>query len=153
MQTFPEGDDYARRLREARERSGKSIDEMAALLGISWESYNELEERDDEILDSISLRQLVTLSRALKIDLVQFFSSGPARKPVQSVGFETVAEKIREFLVAQKLTVTEFENTAGWEVEKGLTDPGQFMGFNLLGLMEVCEIVGVDWRGVLVSIS
>ena len=150
---FPEGDDYARRLREARERSGKSIDEMAALVGLSWESYNELERDDDEIIDSVSLRQIVTLSRALKIDLVEFFSSGPAKKPREGVSLETLAQKISDFLVAEKLTVTEFENTAGWEVANSLTDPSRFMNFNMLGLMEVCEIVGVDWRGVLAQLS
>ena len=149
MQTFPEGDDYAHRLREARERSGKSIDEMASLLGLSWESYNELEEDDEEIIDSVSLQQLVTLAHALKIDLVEFFSSGPANEPRESVSLEALAEKINAHLVAHKLTVTEFEDAAGWEVANCLTDPRRFMSFNLLGLMEVCEAVDVDWRAVL----
>ena len=41
--------DYGKRIREARERSGKSIDEMASLLDLSWESYNDLEMFDDEM--------------------------------------------------------------------------------------------------------
>ena len=58
--------EYGRLLREARERSGKTIEEMASLLGISWESYNDLETYDDEIILVISLEQLVTLSHALR---------------------------------------------------------------------------------------
>ena len=149
MQTFPAGDDYAHRLREARERSGKSIDEMAGLLGMSWEGYNELEEDDDEIFESVSLRQVVTLGHALNLDLAEFFSSGPAKKRAESASLETLAEKISQYLVTEKLTVDEFEETAGWEVRHALTDPSRFMGFNLLGFIEVSEIVGVDWRAVL----
>ena len=57
--------EYGRRVREARERSGKTIDEMASLLGISWESYNDLEVYDDEIILVLSLKELVTLGASL----------------------------------------------------------------------------------------
>src|SRR5215212_1520254 len=70
---------YGELLRNARERSGKSIDEMAALMALSPESYNELEERDEQIIDSVSLRKVVVLGKALNVDLGEFFSSGPAR--------------------------------------------------------------------------
>ena len=149
MQMFPgDDDDYARRLRDAREIAGKSIDEMAALLGISWESYNELEEDDEEITDSVSLRQLVTLSKALNFDLPEFFSSDRLAK-ADSVSLEVLARKISEYIVTHKLSVDDFEEMAGWEVATCLTNPSRFMNFNLVGLMEVCEVVGVDWRAVL----
>ena len=77
--------EYGKRLREARERSGKTIGEMAALLGLSWESYNDLEVYDEEIVDILSLQELITLSNALGIDLVDFFSNG-ASKPATISG-------------------------------------------------------------------
>lgn len=148
MQTLAEGKDYARRLLDARERSGKTIDEMAALLGLSWESYRDLEMHDDEILDSVSLQQLITLSKALGIDLVEFFSNG-ASKPAETVSLNALAEKINEYLAAHNLTIAEFEHAVGWKVANCLADPSQFINFNLDGLMDVSKPLNVDWRAVL----
>ena len=144
--------EYGRLLREARERSGKTVDEMASLLGISRPSYYDLETYDDEIILVVSLKQLVTLSHALGIDLVEFFSNG-APKPAESVSLEALAESINEYLTANKLTVAEFEDAVGWEVANCLTDPSQFLNFNLDGLKDVTKPLSVDWRAVLAHLS
>jgi len=143
--------EYGRLLREARERSGKTIEEMASLLGISWESYNDLETYDDEIILVISLEQLVTLSHALGIDLVEFFSNG-ATKPAESVSLDALAEKINEYLSGHNLTVAEFEDAVGWEVANFLTEPREFLNLNLDGLMDVTRPLSVDWRAVLAGL-
>ena len=143
--------EYGRLLREARERSGKTIEEMASLLGISWESYNDLETYDDEIILVISLEQLVTLSHALGIDLVEFFSNG-ATKPAESVSLDALAEKINEYLSGHNLTVSEFEEEVGWEVANFLTQPREFLNLNLDGLMDVTRPLSVDWRAVLAGL-
>jgi len=140
--------EYGRLLREARERSGKTVDEMASLLGISRPSYYDLETYDDEIILVVSLKQLVTLSHALGINLVEFFSNG-APKPAESVSLEALAESINEYLAANKLTVAEFEDAVGWELANCLADPRQFMNFNLDGLKDVTRPLGIDWRAVL----
>ena len=144
--------DYGQRLREARERSGKSIDEMASLLGVSREWYNDLENFDDEITDTLSLRQLVALSKAIGVDLVDFFSNG-ASKPPENVSLDTLAAKIDEYLSAHSLTVAEFEEAVGWEVANCLTEPSEFMNFNLDGLVDVTRPLGIDWRAVLVGLA
>lgn len=148
MQISAEGKDYGRRLLEARERAGKGIDEMAALLGISWAAYNDLEMYDDEITDVLSLQEIITLFKALGIDLVEFFSEG-ASKPRESVSLDALAEKITAYIAAHNLTVAEFEDAVNWEVANCLTDPSQFMNFNVDGLMDVTRPLGIDWRAVL----
>lgn len=144
--------DYGHRLREARERSQKSIDEMAALLDLSWESYNDLEEFDEEIINVLSLQELITLSKVLGIDLVDFFSNG-ASKPAESVSLDALAGKINEYLTAHNLTVAEFEEAVGWEVANCLTEPRQFMNFNVDGLRDVSMPLGIDWRAVLSNLQ
>ena len=140
--------DYGKRLREARERAGKGIDEMAALMGLSWAAYNDLEMFNEEITDVLSLQELITLSKALGIDLVEFFSNG-ASKPAETVSLNALAEKINEYLAAHNLTIAEFEDAVGWEVANCLTDPSQFMNFNADGLMDISKPLNVDWRAVL----
>ena len=144
--------EYGRRLREARERSGKTIDEMASLLDVSRESYNDLEVYDDEIILVLSLQELVTLSKALGIDLVEFFSNGGS-KPQESVSLDALAGKINEYLTANNVTLAEFEEAVGWEVANCLTEPSEFMNFNLDGLMDVSRPLGVDWRAVLLDLK
>jgi transcriptional regulator with XRE-family HTH domain len=151
MQT-PEEGDYAHRLRDARERSGKSVVEMAALLDLSRESYQDLEVYDEEIIYTLSLQELITLSKALGIDLVEFFSNG-ASKPAESLSLDALAERINEYRTAHNLTVAEFEEAVGWEVANCLNDPSQFMNFNVDGLMDVSKPLGVDWRAVLAHLS
>ncbi len=151
MQTSEEGD-YAHRLRDARERSGKSVVEMAALLDLSRESYNDLEVYDEEIIYTLSLQELITLSKALGIDLVEFFSNG-ASKPEESVSLDALAGKINEYIAAHNLTVAEFEEAVGWELANCLTEPSQFMNFNVDGLMDVSRPLGIDWRAVLKALS
>jgi len=151
MQTSVDDKDYGKRLLAARERSGKTIAEMAALLGLSWESYRDLEMFDEEILDSLSLQELVTLSKALGIDLVEFFSDGVS-KPEESVSLDVLAGKINEYLAAHSLTVPEFEEAVGWEVANFLSEPSQFMNLNLDGLMDVTRPLGIDWRAVLADL-
>lgn len=143
--------DYANRLCEARERSGKSIGEMASLLGISWESYRDVEDYDDEVILVLSLQEVITLTKALGIDPVEFFSNG-APKPAESVSLEALAEKINEYIAAHNLTVAEFEEAVGWEVANSLTEPSQFMNLNLDGLMDVTRPLGIDWRAVLADL-
>jgi transcriptional regulator with XRE-family HTH domain len=135
--------DNARRIFEARERSGKTIAEMASLLDLSWESYNDLEAYDDEIIQVLSLQEVITLGNALGIDLVEFFSNG-APKPEESISLDALAEKIKEYLTVHHLTVAEFEEAVGWEVTNCLTEPSQFMNFNIDGLIDLTRPLGLD---------
>jgi DNA-binding XRE family transcriptional regulator len=148
MQTSADDKAYGQRLRAARERSGKTIDEMALLLDLSRESYYDLEVYDEDVIYTLSLQELITLSKALDFDLVEFFSNGAA-KPAESVSLDALAKTINEYLNAHSLTVAEFEEAVGWEVANCLTEPSQFMNFNLDGLMDVSRPLGVDWRAVL----
>jgi len=144
--------DYGKRLQAARERAGKGIGEMAALMGISWAAYRDLEMFDTEVTDVLSLQELITLSKALGLDLVEFFSDG-ASKRGESLSLDALAGKIKAYIVAHNLTVAEFEDAIGWEVANCLTEPSQFMNFNLDGLMDVTRPLGLDWRAVLVDLT
>jgi hypothetical protein len=121
---------------------------MALLLGISREWYFDLEDYDDEITSTLSLHQLVALSKAIGIDLVEFLSDGAA-KPGESVSLDALAGKINEYIAAHNLTVAEFEDAVGWEIANCLTEPSQFRNFNVDGLIDVSKPLGIDWRAVL----
>src|SRR5262249_27727113 len=57
----------ARRIAEARARAGLSESEMAERLGMTFESYDDLERYNDEVFMVIGLNTLRELARALNV--------------------------------------------------------------------------------------
>ena len=86
----------ARRLAEAREASGREIAELASLLGISFPAFRDLEDFDEEMVDCVSLGQLITLSEAIGLDLRGFFEADKVGHATRAGGETAVARGWRE---------------------------------------------------------
>jgi hypothetical protein len=139
---------YARRLEHHRRNAGKTIDEAAALIGLPLAAYRDLEMYDDELMDCISLEALSRLSTALCFDLRHFFRP-EATTQVVSITFSQLVEHVQLYLREHKMTVSEFEDKAGWEVAQALVQPDEFLKCNLTGLMDICNVLGLDWISLL----
>jgi transcriptional regulator with XRE-family HTH domain len=139
---------YAEHLRAAREKSGKSVEELASALGISSAAYHDLETFDDEILDSLSFRQLALLGEELNLNLRNFFAAGSTADSGES-NFDDLAARIKEHVERHHMSVSEFEDKAGWEVEKHLEDPKEFWEYNAAALIDISNEIGMDWASLL----
>src|ERR1043166_2094837 len=139
---------YAKRLEFYRKKTGKAIAEVASTIGVSFESYVDLELQDNEVFDCISLRELELLAKTLHFNLREFFSPGRDTHP-NFVSLEQLADTIKRYLGEHKMTVEQFEDKAGWEVAKALGDPTEFLNLNLTALMDICREVDVNWLSVL----
>jgi transcriptional regulator with XRE-family HTH domain len=143
---------YAKRLERYRNESGKTIAEMASLVGVTFESYRDLEFRDDELLQCISLAELGILSKALNIKAVDLFAEGSASH--QGITSLTqLAEAIQEYLSKRGKTLPEFETIVGWEIGNALNEPKEFLVLNVTALKDICRELGLDWLSVLASIA
>lgn len=137
---------YAKRIEAARLAVGKEMDEMAELLGISYASYWDLEGYDDEVLTCLSLDKVKRLCEALKIHPVSLLSDRPNQAgPIAHVTLPDLMDRIKEHIAIHNLTVAEFEDRAGWGIQKCLDDPAQALGWNVDCLKDVCAEIGVDW--------
>lgn len=143
---------YGKRLESYRKRSGKTIPEMASMVGVTFESYVDLEMQENELFDCISLRKLRLLAKTLGFNLVEFFSDG-GEVPLDSVTLEQLADKIKHYISEHNVTVRQFEVEAGWQVEKALIKPTEFLDLNLTGLKDVCNKVGMSWLSVLSALD
>ena len=85
----------AERLTEARKSSGRDPGELAHLLGISYEAYRDLESFDEEIVDTISFRQLVLLAGAVHLDLRSFFGAGDQ---MEACAFADLAGRLNQLV-------------------------------------------------------
>ena len=70
----------AAHLAAARVAAGSDPSELASLLGISFEWYRDLERFDDEMTETISFRQLVTLANAVALDFGACSAPTPRRR-------------------------------------------------------------------------
>ena len=142
-------DGYADKIRRKRLAAGKSEGEMAELVGISFESYFDLESYDDEVVDCLSLSELSKMCRALNItpaDLLSDEVVGSDNPP--HLSFAQFIERVKSYIESHGMTVPEFEDKVGWELESLLNDPEAIWERNVQFLKDVCVEVGIDWLWV-----
>ena len=100
---------------------GKSAQEVAADLGINDAWYADLERYDDELASTLTLFQakhLATLVSAPLSDLL-IENEHCARR----VSLLDLPALIRTYIEAEQLSLEEFEDLIGWEVERFLESP------------------------------
>jgi hypothetical protein len=136
----------AERLAEARESSGRDPGELAHLLGISFEAYRDLESFDEEIVDTISFRQLVVLAGAVHLDLRPFFGAGDE---MEACSFPDLAARLNQLVADGVVTLAELEDEVGWELREVLETPDLFEELPAVALADIGGRFGIDWRSFL----
>jgi hypothetical protein len=133
---------YAETVRAAREAAGKDPGELTAALDMSYESYRDIENYDDEITSVVSYSDAVSLADLLGLDLRRMFGADDT-----GVTFADLAAALRVRLGETPLE--QLENELGWELAGALADPAAFAEFSLDGLADVASPLGLDWRHLL----
>jgi transcriptional regulator with XRE-family HTH domain len=131
------------RLKQAREATGKSPKEVAALVGISSNLYYDLEGIDGELNMVISLGELSKLSSVLGIR-TRFIFDGKTEG--QSISLEQLCAKIKEYLNVTGMSITDFETRVGFTIAAALDNPFEVFKWNVDCLRFVCEEIGIDWH-------
>jgi transcriptional regulator with XRE-family HTH domain len=135
----------AQRLAEVRKASGREIPELAGLLEISYEAYEDLELFDEEIVDALSLNQLIQLAAALRLDLRSFFDA----RNLGHVTFVEFAAQLQRLLADGTVGLSALEDRVGWELRRHLEAPDTFGELPAIALADIGGYVGVDWRSFL----
>jgi transcriptional regulator with XRE-family HTH domain len=136
----------AERLAQARKSSGRDPGELAHLLGISYEAYRDLESFDEEIVDTISYRQLLLLAGAVHLDLRSFFEAGDQ---MEAYAFADLAARLNELVADGAVTLATLEDEVGWELKEVLEKPDLFGELPAVALADIGERFGIDWRSFL----
>ena len=141
----PENVSPKARLRLARERCGKSPEEIAGEAGVNSLSYYDLEWVDGEIESAISLRVLQTICARISIQSSELFSD----KPIASVDKTTpdgVVSGIKEHLATNHQSISEFEMIIGFEIGQCLENTSLILEWDIECLQYVCSQLGLDWK-------
>ena len=135
----------AQRLAAARRTAGREIGELAALLGISFEWYRDLESFDEEMVDTLSFDQLLKLCSSLGIEPRGFFDA----HDLGHVTFAELADRLRNVTADGDAALARLEDEVGWELRTYLDAPDTFAELPAIALADIGAPLGVDWRTLL----
>jgi transcriptional regulator with XRE-family HTH domain len=136
------------RIRAARERLGMMPKEVASAMGLSSAWYDHLELVPGEVFSNVSLAHLKALGQTLGLEPATILAGDGAPYP-QRRPFEDVVDGLRRQMESAHIDADTLGERLGWDIRALLADPEQLWNFNVDGLRDVCEGVGIDWLAVL----
>jgi transcriptional regulator with XRE-family HTH domain len=140
------------RLAAARNQCGRSVAALAAVAGVTPAGYWHLE-HDTELLDTLSLRSLQALCRALglRADELLFGSERPSA--VRPLSFAALLAAVQRRQAALGLSTDEWSERIGWELAGPYAAPGQLWSYTAEALKDLCEAAGQSWRAALAGLD
>lgn len=139
----------AKRLKGLREKAGKTEKEMAEIIGIPLVSYNTLELYNDEIIDSLSLRQVKELAQTCGVSSRTLLLEGESdQNYIGCKTFTELAEKIKQHLSQHNLTIEKFADETDWYLEDFIKKPELALDRPATFLIDLCKPIGLNWLDV-----
>jgi hypothetical protein len=137
------GTPYSIRLKRAREAVLKSPERVASEVGVPVATYYDWEWGEGDISSTASLAELAKLSASLAVSTTTIFEDASCEG--QRLSLEELSRKIRSYLEKANMTIAEFEDRVGYEVEPALHNSEDLLKWNVDCLRCVCTAVGVNW--------
>jgi len=110
-------------IRTVRIRAGKTRAEVAAHLALNLAWYDDLEQRDGELAETLTLFQGVALAELFGLRLADLL--GETAPAGERIALPDLPERIRAHLAAAGISLDQFEQQLGWELEPFLEAPVQ----------------------------
>lgn len=137
------------RLKALRLKAGLDAGNIADAIGISGTWYDELEEEDGLLEDSLDLEQIRKLSLLLNVGMAHLLTGSPLPPGVAPLDFKGLARHLRRRLETET-DLEALEEKIGWDLGAFLKRPetegwGQRVAF----FRAVCLELKLDWLGVL----
>jgi transcriptional regulator with XRE-family HTH domain len=141
----------AERIQGARLKSGLSEQELAAKLGLTIQSYRDLEQYDDEFESAISIAQALTLSHLLRADLLSLLGEDeiPVKVPIARVRSALNAQ-LENSAEAKEL----MEDTLNWDLGPFLQGSNEWTSVYTINFVrQLAATIEVDWQVLLAGIA
>jgi transcriptional regulator with XRE-family HTH domain len=141
----PQSEMRASRLRliRAREAAGKTPQDLGEYLE-NVPTYYDMKACDGELYSVASLGELSRLCLALGIKPRDLFDDkSNIEGPILP---EQLLSEAKEYIKKRKLSVAEFSDCVGFEIEPSLKDPSKMLDWNVDFLRWLCDEIGLDWR-------
>jgi transcriptional regulator with XRE-family HTH domain len=135
----------ADRIRNLRERAGKTAAEVRSALGMSVANYRDLEGSDDELTMVVSLAQVRRLALALGVTPPELVA-GTKLELDERISHEQLVARVLEYCRASGITRAELEDVVGWELENFVaSEESMLANYPVDFLKHLCEPLQVPW--------
>lgn len=137
------------RLKSLREKVGLNAGNLADEIGISAAWFEELENGETSLEDSLDLEQLRKLSLLLGAGLSTLVTGSPLPPDLRPVSFKDLARHLRRRLESET-GLDALEEKTGWDLGAFLKRPDtEGWGQRIPFFRDVCGALGLDWLGIL----
>jgi transcriptional regulator with XRE-family HTH domain len=141
----------ADRIQTLRLKSGRTEQELAGELGLTIQSYCDLEQHDDELESAVSIAQALKLAKLFDTDLLALLGETeiPVRMPIA---------RVRSALNAQLGSSGEakelMEDTINWDLGPFLEGSDEWTTvYTIDFLRQLATAIEVDWQVLLAGIA
>jgi hypothetical protein len=142
----------ADRIRQARSRLGLDPGVLADRLGLTFESYRDLEWFDDEAFTTISLAELLCLAEMLGTTAAELLVGNDVHQSRTSISMESLIQALRSQMEHEGISAEAFGDRVGWDITNALANPASaWDDWNVDCLIDVSTTLNVDWIAVLSS--
>ena len=143
----------ASRIRDARAQAGFNESEIARRMGISVDSYCDLENYDDEAFTVTTLRNLVALGRLVDVEPKSLLLGADGDHVEQTVTFRDIAQQLARKRAENGLTVEQMGEGIGFDLEALLASPEFLWDYSVEALYVICKSLGLDWVAALPDLA
>lgn len=141
-------DAIGQRLKTLREKAGLDTGNLAEAIGISATWFDDLENGEGELEETLDLEQIRQLALLLHVTIAELLTGTPAPAATRPMTFKDLARHIRRRL-ENETGLESLEEECGWDLGGFVKRPdtegwGQRVGF----FRDVCGMLAVDWLGI-----
>ena len=137
--------DVAKRVRELRERTGKSVEEMASLLDMSRMSYFDIEFHDDELESVPSLRQVRLLAEYLGVSAAELVT-GSTTDVNERIRWHDLVARTLDYRRTNGITEDAFEDLVGWKLDDFFASEDAMLDNYPVDFLQVlCRELQIPW--------
>lgn len=141
---MPRATGIAENIRSARIRAGKSRAEVAAHLALNPAWYDDLEQRDGELAETLTLFQGVALAELFGLRLADLF--GETVPAGERIAMPDLPEQIRTHATAAGMSLDQFEQQLGWELGPFMAAPVQLATELPMAFFQaLAAVLGIHW--------
>jgi len=135
----------AKRVRELRERTGKSAEDLASLLEMSAMSYFDIEFHDDELESVPSLRQVRQLAACLGVSTAELVT-GFTTDVNERIRWHDLASSTLDCRHTAGVTEDAFEDLVGWKLgDFFASEDAMLDNYTVDFLKRLCKELKISW--------
>ena len=128
---------------------GLEFKAVAEALGINNNWCWDLEAYDNEITDTLTLKQVMKLAEILHVTPRHLLADEATTVITAVVEPAELANRVKDLLKSKAISLEEFEEQVGWELAWFLAAPDEVWERPAMFLQALCDQIGINWLEVI----